>query len=224
LILAAIAGTRADSYDRNKPEGLAKAREASKVIEQKAVSLFSRKEAYEIFASLTADRSDAGLTRKYLEITALRTMDERRELFNRSSSADKSNYWRTHFAYSLARYPDLNSDQQKIIADAIDLLTPEIYEIGKSHPDRQVKVEIPGSDLSGRARAAFFKDIGPDIFLNLGKDRGGPTTELAPKCACAQNSIPSCWDEICQNWACSKTWGCGVGWVWECDGRCPLRP
>lgn len=223
LILEAISGIRAESYDRNKPESLARAREVSKLIEQNAMSRLSKKETYEIFASLTADKADAGLIRKYLAITALRTMDERRALFNSSSSVDKSDYWRVHFAYCLARY-EFNADQQKIIVDAIDLVKPELYEIGKSHSDRQVKVEMPASDLSRRARVAFSKDIGIDIFLNLGKDRGGPTVELQRKCKCAQDSIPSCWDEICQSDSCSVVPGCGVLWLFDCDGLCPPRP
>ena len=186
--------------------------------------LFSKKEILEIFASITTTQSEADLIRKYLNLSAIPSMDDRRDLFARSSFIDKSNYWQLHLAYSLAKYSELSFDQQKIVLDAIDLIKPEIYAIGKAHRDPQIKVEIPVSALSARVLTAFSRDIGSNIFIKLG-GRGGPTVEQLAKCNCALGSIPSCWDEICQSYACLETTaGCGVFWIWSCDGRCPARP
>ncbi len=181
--------------------------------------MFSRQEGYEIFASLGGTKEDATSLQKFQEISNLESMGERRNFFSKSSSVEKSNFWKIHLAYSFVKFPTLSKEQTSVILDTILLAKPKLYELDRKSPDWQNEVSKPIEAISNRALALFPKEIGVEIYLNLGGEE--TSSSLRVDCNCSQGSIPACWDRYCVDSNCHKSdWGCGVIWVSECNGKC----
>ncbi len=183
-------------------------------------------EAFEVFASLGGNQEDVEMLKKYQNISKFASMGKRKEFFVNSSSAEKSDSWKVHLAYSIVKFPELNKEQKEIILDLISLVKPELYDIEKDSEEWQVKVEKPIQMLSNRALEAFSKEVGLQIFLKLGGETSstlfsGDKISRRAQCDCSQGSIPACWYEYCVNSLCvASDSGCGVLWVSRCNGSC----
>lgn len=217
LILETISMIKSDSYDEKKPQKRTEAQQEAKVLEMKIKQMFLRKEGYEIFASLGGTKEDAEILQKYLEVSTLPSLSERRDLFANSTPLEKSNYWRIHLANSFVKFSELDKQQKEIILEVIAIAKPESYQLQINSSEWIEKVDKPLKTLSINILALFSKEIGVKIFLEL----GGETSQLlANACNCSQGSIPACWDEYCVNNRCEKKPGCGIIWLSECNGRC----
>lgn len=220
LILESLSVASSDAYDKTKDK--TNLRVQTQTLEERIKIVFSKQEAIDIFANLKGTSEDLRLLKKYQDISNISTVDDRRDFFRNLSAADKSNLWRIHLAYSLVRFPELNSEQQRVVLQTIEIAVPELFEAATDSPERNAKIETSVKPLQKRIHEAFSKGIGMKVFLVMGND---PTSEslLAAQCNCSIDSIPACWDEYCPRANCHRTSGCGVLWLWECDGRCLPR-
>lgn len=210
-----------DTYDLSKDREFSQ--HQAEFLGRKAQSLFSKSDVFNIFAKMGGSLEDVEILRKYDDFSRLSGLDERKDVYLAASATEKSNYWRTHLAHCLAKFYDLNIEQKRLIVETIDFATPEIFAISRDTKEWQTKVDVQLQNLSSRIFETFTKEMGLKIFLTLGD--GEPSSSVAGRCECALDSIPSCWDMICQSWSCSVSkGGCGVFWLSDCNGRCPSRP
>ncbi len=215
--MESISAITTDTYDRTKDRENTES--IAQSIQARATSIFSRQEAFEIFASLGGGQADIVYLQKYLGLANLKMLSERKEFFRNASSQDKSLFWKIHFARSLVLFPDLTKQQKEVILDAIALVNPQIYETSKTSAEWKTKVDEPTKTISNRAVGIFSKEEGVKIFVKLG---GEVESELRPsECDCSRGSIAACWDEYCVSSSCRRTdGGCGVFWQFDCDGVC----
>lgn len=226
LVLESISAITTDAYDRTKDR---KNREpVFQSLEVRATSIFSRQEAFEIFASLGGGQTDVEYLQKYLGLANIKKMPERKEFFRNASSQDKSQYWKIHFALSLVLFPDLNKQQKEVILDAIALVNPQIYETSKTSSEWKTKVDEPTIEFSNRALRTFDKEKGVKIFVKLGGeveplDWEWEIDPLKPDCDCSIGSIAGCgWEPTCAGaGTCNIVRSnCGFLWQFDCDGKC----
>ena len=94
LILDTISAISADTYNEENPELAAKAQKQVEEIEQKAVSIFTRDEAFKIFEGLNGDKAaDVAFLRKYEEKLAS-PMNIRRKIIREASPAEQRDFWK----------------------------------------------------------------------------------------------------------------------------------
>lgn len=110
-----------------------------------------------------------GYLQKYLNIAAL-ALSERREAFIQATAVEKSALWRVHLALSLARLPELQAEQQRIILDSISLASPELFTITSENPAWRAKVDGPLQLLRQRALKAFPRNEAARILANISDD------------------------------------------------------
>jgi hypothetical protein len=229
LIFESISTLTPNAYDKNNPEKLEKSRRDGELLGQKAKALFSKQEFFEIFANLGGGTVEINLLRKYLDVSALSVL-ERKDVFRKESAQDKSNLWRVHLAFHLAKQSGLNSRQMEIIFEAIIFATPEIYEISRDSSEWRVKVHEPIQLFTIRALEVFSKDEVAEIFSNL----GGKKPSLRDTIASEDEMIPVGLCNCSRQWAdCSgitfctglcevpnPPYNCGFLDMYVCDGRC----
>lgn len=212
LILEGISIAIPDAYDKNNPEKLEKSRQDGGVVGQKARVLFSKQEFFEIFADLGGGTTEINLLKKYLDISAL-SVPERKEVFRNDSANNKSNLWRVHLAFHLAKQPGLNSRQMEIILEVITFATPELYEIPIDSPEWRVKVHEPIQLFTSRALEVFSRNEIVKIFSNLGGKKPSLRDNIAPE----GGIVP---DGLCN---CSRQWADCEG-ITFCTGMCEVPP
>lgn len=231
LILEAISMITPDFYDKEKLE---KSRQYGTLLEQKAKVLFSKQEILEIFADLGGGTNEINLLQKYLDISAL-SVHERME--RRVSANDKSDLWRIHLAFHLAKLPGLNTQQMEIILEFITIATPEVYDIPRNSSEWIIKVNGPVQLLTSRAREVFSRNEIAKIFSNLGGKKPSSRDSITSKeiidrdihiepewmCDCAFESDTCEGFEFCHRTLCEVPPGggeCGVLGLFVCNGRC----
>lgn len=229
LILESISTLTPDAYDKNNTEKLEKSRRDSELLGQKAKVFFSKQEFFEIFADLGGGTVEINLLRKYLDVSA-QSLLERKEVIRKESAQDKSNLWRIHLVFHLAKQSKLNSRQMEIILEAITFATPEIYEIPRDSSEWRVKVHEPIQLFTIRALEVFSKDEVAEIFSNL----GGKKPSLINNIALEDEMIPVGLCNCSRQWAdcpgitfCTglcevpnPPYNCGFLDMYACDGRC----
>jgi hypothetical protein len=141
--------------------------EPLKSLMQRALKAYPKKEAAAIFAQIGDDKAELTLLQKHRDISS-RSLAERKELFEKLSSKEKSDLWRFHLALYLAHHSNLNREQRKVILDAMSLATPELFSISPDNPLWEVQVDKPLQLLNQRALAVFSKSEGAEIFNALG--------------------------------------------------------
>lgn len=99
---------------------------------------------------LSKDDADRGLV--YVELQA----------------AMKVAVWSHQLLTALVEHPEFTEEQRAIIGDALDLFTPEMFEITQEHPAWRTRVHEPLSEISRRAKAAFPRELAFLLFAHLG--------------------------------------------------------
>ncbi len=141
--------------------------EPLKSLMQRALKAYPKKEAAAIFAQIGDDKAELTLLQKHRDISSL-SLAERKELFEKLSSKEKSDLWRFHLALYLAYHSNLNREQRKVILDGMALATPELFSVSPDNPLWKTQVDKPLQLLNQRALAVFSKSEGAEIFNALG--------------------------------------------------------
>jgi hypothetical protein len=97
-------------------------------LRRRALQLFDKEEAAEIFAMVGPRQQEADALRKYLSLSELRRAD-RKATFARMSAEDKANLWHVHLALNLAQHSEWNEQQRSVVLEAIAMVTAKLYEI-----------------------------------------------------------------------------------------------
>lgn len=130
------------------------------------------------FFSVNSWQAEQEISKKYQDLSAL-PLKDRKSIFRRSTPAEKSGYWRTHLSAYLVNHPDLNEWQQKIVLDAMLLLTPAYFAVPSESPEWKTKVDQPSRSLESQIDVAFSREDAAKIFATLGADsqaaKLGPT-------------------------------------------------
>jgi hypothetical protein len=148
----------------------AKANEALQALKRRALAVFSKKDAAEIFADRAGGEAGDDILKMYYDVSAL-PLKQRKASFRNASSTGKSDLWRTHLALFLVkRSPELNEWQKEIILTAMSLATPEYFEVRPNSPNWKSKVRDPLHSLEEQILAAFSFEGGAKIFATLGDD------------------------------------------------------
>jgi len=95
-------------------------------------------------------------------------MEKRKAAFNLASPKEKSDLFRTHLALYLAKHPELNDGQQRVILEGLSLLTPALYEMRTDNPEAKSKVDDSLRQFRTHILAAFTMEEGRNIFAALG--------------------------------------------------------
>jgi len=226
LILETIPTLSSESYEKTNSQVIAKAQQEAMILQQKARVLFSKQEGFEIFANLGGDTTEIESLQKYQYISTF-SMPERKDVFREAVAKDKSNFWKVHLALSLATQAGLSNEQQKVILEAVTLATPELYLIAQDSSEWGTKVDEPLQSLTKRALKVFSKEVGTEIFSNLGGTKPSSNNgEIVPikasrlvTCNCSRDSdwcYTHCGGRLCI----IPDGGCGTLWAYWCDGVC----
>lgn len=170
---------------------------------------------------------------------------ERKRIYGTLPASMKSALWNHQFLIALVQHPELTAEQRAVLYDAVELFTPELFEIPFASPGWSRRVDQPVRELTRRAKAAFGVALGGQLFARL-----GPMTQVvAPQTADASlsaktlhpapNDIPPCecstvsdycsWeygsDFACVGGGCywGLNWGCGTAELYPCNGLCHLQ-
>lgn len=156
FLLDAMSKVWPDVFDKTDPGRIRAANAMAQDIETRGLSLFSRKDAFDILSGLQADKQeDALLLQRY---TALLEsgMTQRRKLLRDMPMAERVGIWKTQLAFHLAT-SGLTVDQQKFIADTI--------------PNIQLILEA-SADPSKEDRSAYLANLESDIFKVFSRSEG----------------------------------------------------
>ncbi len=103
----------------------------------------------------------------------------------------------------------LSAAQGALVNEAIALVTPELYDSGRTFPE----------GWRNRVREEFTRNEAIEIFESLGP---APDGRLLPNCNCATDADCTA-PRTCKIAACSVTAsGCGPGGADQCNERCLL--
>jgi hypothetical protein len=220
---------------KNDPAWKSKVDEPLKSLAGRAVQLFSKEEAAEIFAQIPTQvlQGDDELLQTYSALKAL-SMAERKMMFRNAPPKGRSDLWKLHLALSLLKYPGLTPAQQQIILEGISLASAELFESGIKE-GLQTKTEIQLQAFTNRVKQFFPKAEGAQIFGQLGepvnsqsglkaslpKNSVMKTAHALPKpdCDCSHSSdwcSTVCGGNICNH----SEEGCGTLWLYACTGIC----
>ncbi|HEX8564379.1 MAG TPA: bacteriocin fulvocin C-related protein [Pyrinomonadaceae bacterium] len=127
-------------------------------------------------AQKTADKiqplqSEFDVLQTYKEISALpfdANMRERRAVFLKLSSQEKSELFKLHLAMQLVKRPNLAKEQKDLILDSISMITPESYG---DDPEKRVAAQQKAAPIQQKALLLFSsKREAAEIFAALGGD------------------------------------------------------
>src|ERR1044071_1265528 len=169
----------------------------------------------------------------------LRSMprSERMGAVREMPSAMKAALWRHHLTTMEAEHPEFSSEQRQIIEDFRSIFTPESYDLSQSDPRFKTAVENPLEEIRRRAAARSPLDLQSAVFIDM-HPRANPRPRLTTArslhpspanvfaCNCSRDH-DDCffWEgsgSYCSLGPCywSKSWGCGPGLYFRCDGTC----
>jgi hypothetical protein len=198
---------------------------------QKAQSLFSKRQVFEIMGNLGGSKVDAVMIQKYEDLTPLNDL-QRKAVFRKVSAQEKRDLWRIHIAFFMAMHSDLTVSQRNFISDTLDFMTLEVFELGPKDPQWEAKVGQPIESLTGKVLKAFSKEEAANLVARLGQPQtpgqatpeGGPAPLLAD-CGCHRGNGDQCWDGVCSGNACNQSSaGCGFLWGQPCNGTACYNP
>lgn len=186
-----------------------------------------------------AGRINEEAARIYNTLSSL-SMDDRRVLFRGLTPEFKSALWRVHLKLYLSKHPDVTERQRETILSAIDLATPQLFEIPQDSPEWQTKVNEPLQRLTQQFLEVFAREVARELLAVLGgpepKQEANPQlikkTSLTfkaisrsvqnPSCTCSTGSDWCSGETECWNDGCREAFGCGTLFVFRCDGRCTV--
>jgi hypothetical protein len=116
-------------------------------------------------AFTTSSASGVSAMQKYNTVAAL-PMDQRKAVFRKASSKEKSELWRTHLALLLNKRPDLSELQKNVVLAAMALATPDWFQARSDANKSRVDVRL--RSLEERIIAIFSKEDRVRIFATLG--------------------------------------------------------
>ena len=111
---------------------------------------------------------------------ASRDKVERLRAYGDLSSSMKASLWTHQLLAALAEHPEFAEEQRAVLYDALDLFTPEFFEITPSNPNWQVRVDRPLRRIEQRARAAFGSIVTRQLFAQLGPDSSRQAGSVLP--------------------------------------------
>ncbi|MCI0407442.1 MAG: bacteriocin fulvocin C-related protein [Acidobacteria bacterium] len=153
---------------------------------------------------VTAHSGDLPATLKSLQPFS---QDYRVRIFAALPAEKKAEIWRERLQQALDR--GLTVAQRAVVHEAIDLLTPELYQRGTGFPEQ----------WRARVRQVFTRDEAIEIFESLGPSPGGG---LLPPCNC-NDDFECTPPKTCRLFPTSCTVtasGCGPGGVDQCSEFC----
>lgn len=196
-----------------------------------------------------SDRQTANdVEREYAELQKL-VAAQRAQSFTQLPSAHKAAIWQLRLRKLLVAHPELSETQRQLILHALELLTPDAFEIPTSDPRWQSEVEAPLRDLELHAKIILGQALTREFFTELSEDQPleqqsvrqpSPSSAMrssgakpldnvvqVPACSCSTQSDycdryfgDSCFPGGC--W--TSTAGCGFFLRYPCDGTCFTAP
>jgi hypothetical protein len=229
VILEGISITSPEIYKKDNVENRNQAEQAAITIQNKVLSVFPEREAYEIFASINNGKDDVTFLEKYLKVISLPTMAERQKIFREASPEDRSDIWKGQMVYFLGTY-ELNKNQQDFIVEIISLSTPKAFTFPSSEYEvRNVALQKLDA-LEKIAFKLFSKEEVFKMFMRLGeaeeissqtkKSKPNSEGEPPPSCFCNWYCGFCQYCDTAQNICTHTTSGCGWTLSSPCTGLC----
>ncbi len=226
LILESISDLSPDDYDLTKNRINAKTK--NETIEIRAETLFSTREAFDIFGNLGSDKSGLETLKKYQAVVSLNNKEERDNFFKNYTSEDKKIFWKVKLATTLASL-NLDKEKQDFILEAISLLENESVQASSL----DIKTQNLLDEFLKRALEMFPKQQVYRIFISLtgeappcssANQKTAPvTTNLAGSCNCRSSFYCSEYvnsDTSCRGGCNPTSSGCGIFGFSSCTGVC----
>lgn len=204
------------------------------LLSQRALGVFTKKEASEIFGNLGGEVDEIKLLQNYQDISAF-SISKRKAMFRNASAKDRSNLWRVHLALYLASQPDFSVEQKELLTDVISFITPELYQLIESDSESKTNVESSAELLTKRALVVFSRQEAAKIFTILGLGSKNEQTNCEsslidvvpidvppggsrPDCNCHRGIGDMCRYGCIGTNCVTDSWGCGLGWILSCTG------
>lgn len=225
LILDTISAILADTYDKENPELVSKAKKQAQDFQEKAAAIFPPDDAFKIFASINGDKgADIALLSKYEEKLTL-PINVRRRVIRETSPVERRDFWKAQMIYHLAT-ARLTKTQFEFIVETIPLLTVRAFDfptVDGQPKNEETKVL---DSLESRINTLFSKEEAFAIFMGLGLQREVPANREEYIIAIDKPMACECrtWcgaSQICDGYGCRVTEsGCGVFGGSPCDQFC----
>lgn len=202
----------------NNPVWRSQVLEPVENLRRRGLQVFSSAEIAQIFAEV-GGAQDVEMLEKYTQYSQL-DRGARKTRFNQISPKEKSDLFRVHLGLNLARHPEWTDDQRSIVLEAIEIVSPELYQIPKDKNWTRL-VDEPIRLFAQRTLLLFSKAEAAALFAELGGDE--PQAHHAKlsqsNCSCSHQS-DYC-SRFCFSTNCTVlTWGCGTMMLYACDGVC----
>jgi hypothetical protein len=179
----------------------------------------------------------AAVDSTYAQI-ASRPLADRRSLYATLPASMQDDLWSLQLSYFLEEHPDLDPAQKALVFEALGLFQSGLLEADRSSATWRTSTLAAVEQLEGRARIEGSKGLmdalsqlgGPEI-VNPTTRAGGIRSEISVggECECSTVSDYCCFlDCPTSPWPnchrtrpyCYPTHGCGLGWVYDCNGIC----
>lgn len=175
------------------------------------------------------------------EALAVKDKSERMGAYAELAGPMRAAVWNHQLLVALAEHPEFTEEQRAVLYDAIELFTPEFFEITFDSPDWSSRVDQPLRKLESRAKATLGIVLTAQLFAQLGPDnprvtvqqmsaKSSPPTQAkkgfqnSGKLRSAPNDLPNCSCSTTSDF-CAATWGpdwycLGGGCVWGTNWGC----
>ncbi|MFP5245788.1 MAG: bacteriocin fulvocin C-related protein [Thermoanaerobaculia bacterium] len=155
------------------------------------------------------------------------TMQERRELFAGMPAAMQTELWTLHLHYFLDVHPELTAAQRSVVYEALGIVASGAFDVERNTVTWAERVGEPVAQLDARARPLFSPELFAEAFLELGPRSPRQTENLWVACDCNVEmdfccilDCPTSPTPNCSKVRCIKGSGCGLLFLFACDGFC----
>jgi hypothetical protein len=227
VILETISSVAAENYNTDNPDREAKARILSQSFQARVANLFSRRDSYEIFSSLSGNPTELGFLQRYNAMLENEGFASRKQRFIRGSEDERSGLMRAQMVYYLAT-ASLALDQQRFFVKMIDAAVPAAFGLPADDLAPTRKETLILFNLKEEAQKLFSKDEMFAFFMSLGihdidrarEARDSILPENQQTCLCNWYCAP-CYECVVLNHNCNATKvGCGWDLLEACTSPC----
>jgi len=137
-----------------------------------AVSIASRTEE----AMRRLDSEPPAIIQTY-EMLAAKPKPDRVGAYNELPSSMKASMWTHQLLRAVADHPEFTDEQRGLIYDALDLFTPDFFDLTQTDPSWSTRVGGPLRRIEQRGKAIFGPVLGGQLFAQLGPENPTPPSQ-----------------------------------------------
>jgi hypothetical protein len=163
------------------------------------------------------DTANKGRLPQHYQEVITRPLEYRRAIFGESSPQVPSRLWLAHLDQYRATYPVLSEGRVQVLDQAAKILGDvSVFEQSPPQPDIHHRLE----DLRKAAVDAFGEQEARALIATLGPVENPSMATALDDCSCSTSNDLCGSPPLCVSYECNIYRGCGVLWLYLCNGFC----